>query len=322
MIDVSNNISSYFKGNFYLHFNKLYYIFEGFNRNSLIESNFISPSDMDDPNKYEFLKKCSAKIIISDNQKKNPSEYNFDLSKTLINKNFLEIDLDYLRTQDFNFEIKVFYDNKEILNKEINLKDLLNEYNEKFSFSGSNPIKIEDLKTTRIIFVIKDLMHKIYPGIDFARIFCLNCSNEDLNNIYKKFKFKNFYCIHKMNKQLNFKFLDYKIYSNFLSKKNYKDNDIIIYKTDYKNTLEYDFDYKLIGSIGKNDLYNEKRSVSGNFYLIKDFLNNVNYTGILDKTESIDSLKRKIIIKIQEFPKLNSKNYFTILFQQNLNNIK
>jgi hypothetical protein len=117
-----------------------------------------------------------------------------------------------------------------------------------------------------------------------------------------------------MNRILNFKYLDYKIYSSFLSKKTFQDKDLIVYKANIDSTKECNIDYNLIS-------LEEKTTVSQFFYLVKDFLKNVSFNGEVEKISNIDSNKRRIIIYIFELPKLNSKNYFNFIFQQNLNEI-
>ena len=108
--------------------------------------------------------------------------------------------------------------------------------------------------------------------------------------------------------------IDYKIYSTFLTKKIFKDRDLIVYKADKNNSLEYQFDYSVLEQ-------DEKIKVSNFFYKIKDFLNKSNFNSEVNQIYSINSNKRRIPLYIQQFPVINQKNYFNFIFQQNLKNI-
>jgi len=291
----TEDISKYFEGNFYFHLTQGYYIFEGLGYEGLKDNINLKH--------LPFLEKLNLKITIENKITNEKNDLDFNL--TDLNKNYINFELSYNDIQNFLITINLYLDNTIILSKIFDIQTIINEYNNLYN-DNFNP------QESRLIFLIEDFISK---EINLKNAFCFNCTNEDLNNIYQRYNISDFYVIHKMNKLLNFKYLDYKIYSTFLTKKIFKDRDLIVYRAKYDPTKEYNIEYQLIE-------LKEKTTISQFFYLVKNFLNNVNYTGEIDKIYNIDSNKRRIVLYIFKLPKLNSKNYFNFIFQQNLNNIK
>jgi len=195
---IKEDISKYFRGNFYINFDEFYYVFEGFGFQGIKDNLNLNV------NNYKFLQNCTAKIITNS---ENNSEININFSN--YSKNYIYFK-DFSIAQNFSLELQIFEKDNLIFTKTISINDFLEKYKNKFN-------EEINLETTPILFIILDL-HK---DIDFKRSLCLNCTNEDLINAYELYKINKFYNIHKMNKILNFKWVDYKIYSSFLTKKRY-----------------------------------------------------------------------------------------------------
>jgi len=288
---IKEDISKYFQGNFYINFDEFYYVFENFGFQGIKNNiNFNTTA-------FKFLQNCKVKLITNS---ENTPEININFSN--YSKNYIYFK-DLSICQNFSLELQVFEKDSLIFTKVISINDYLNKYKNIYD-------EEINLNETLMLFIIKDF----YPEIDLKRALCLNCTNEDLINASNTYNINNFYWIHKMNKILNFKWLDYKIYSTFLTKKIFKDRDLIVYKADKNNSLEYQFDYSVLEQ-------DEKIKVSNFFYKIKDFLNKLNFNSEVDQIYSINSNKRRIPLYIQQFPVINQKNYFNFIFQQNLKNI-